>query len=245
MKRVLIAQARINSTRLAGKVLADLAGRPLLARLLSRVKQCRQVDEIVVATSNLPSDEPVVELARRAGVGWFCGDEHDVLGRFVAAARQQQADVVIRVTGDCPLIDPEVTDRVIQELTSHAGECDYASNVMQRTYPRGLDTEVMFFDTLARIDRLASSKPAREHVTIVPRSERPELFLVRHVVDEQDNSDLRWTVDTADDLALVRRLYEELSLGERPVAYRQLLHYVRQHPELARMNAGSTTWSPT
>ena len=102
----------------------------------------------------------------------------------------------------------------------------------------------MFFDTLARIDRLASSKVAREHVTIVPRAERPDLFLLRHVIDREDNSDLRWTVDTPDDLKLARHLYDVLGIGERGVSYRELLDYVRQHPELAAMNAGSTTWSP-
>ena len=121
MKRVIIVQARISSTRLAGKVLADLAGRPLLAQQLRRLQQCRQADAIVVATSDQPTDEAVVQVARQVGVGWFCGDEHDVLRRFVAAARDQRADVVVRVTGDCPLIDPEVTDRVIQELTNNAG----------------------------------------------------------------------------------------------------------------------------
>lgn len=245
MKRIIIVQARVRSTRLPGKVLVDLAGRPLLSQLLARLQQCRHADAIVVATSDQADDAPIVELARAAGVACFCGDEHDVLGRFVAAARDQHADVVVRVTGDCPLIDPEVTDRVIRDLTDHASQCDYASNVIERTYPRGLDTEAMFFDTLVRIERLATSRPAREHVTIVPRSERPDLFLLRHVVDDEDNSDLRWTVDTPDDLLLVRRLFEEMQLGQSRAPYRKLLAYVREHAELARLNASSTTWSPT
>jgi spore coat polysaccharide biosynthesis protein SpsF len=245
LKRVAIVQARTNSTRLPGKVLQDLAGRPLLAQMLRRLKRCRNLDEIVVATTRDAADRPVVELAERHGARWFCGDEHDVLGRFVGAAKETAADVVVRCTGDCPLIDPEVTDRVIAELTDHVDECDYASNVIERTFPRGLDSEAMFIDTLERIDRLARSAAAREHVTIVPRSERPELFLLRHVVDPSDNSDLRWTVDTADDLRLIRRLYDVLELDRRDVPYTRIVDYVRAQPELMLLNAGSRTWSPT
>jgi spore coat polysaccharide biosynthesis protein SpsF len=244
MKRVMIVQARANSARLPGKVLSDLGGRPMLAQQLLRLRQCRQVDEIVVATTTDASDEPVALLARQADVRVFRGATEDVLLRFVGAAREARADVVVRVTADCPLIDPEVCDRVISELLGHSSECDYASNVMRRTFPRGLDTEAMFWDVLLRIDRLARSTPAREHVTIVPRSERPALFLCRDVVDATDNSDLRWTVDTPDDLRLLRLMFEELDLGERCVPYREILAYVRARPELAAINAGGYTWSP-
>src|SRR5262249_34216934 len=119
MKRVIIVQARMTSTRLPGKVLMDLAGRPMLAQQLNRIKHCTAVDEIVVATTTNSTDEPIVELARQEGVAWFQGSEHDVLARFVGAARQTQADVVVRVTADCPLIDPHIIDTVIHELVSH------------------------------------------------------------------------------------------------------------------------------
>ena len=191
MKRVMIVQARANSARLPGKVLVDLAGRPMLAQQLARLGQCRQVDEIIVATTTDTNDEPVAMLAREAGVRVFRGSTEDVLSRFVGAAQEARADVVVRVTADCPLIDPEICDRVIAELVEHAAECDYASNVIRRSFPRGLDTEAMFLDVLLRMDRLARSKPAREHVTIALRAECPELFLCRDVVDASDNSDLR------------------------------------------------------
>jgi spore coat polysaccharide biosynthesis protein SpsF len=197
-----------------------------------------------VATTKQTNDEPVALLAREAGVRVFRGSADDVLSRFVGAAREAQADVVVRVTADCPLIDPEICDRVIAELVERPSECDYASNVIRRTFPRGLDTEAMFFDVLLRMDRLARSTPAREHVTIVPRSERPGLFLCRDVVDEADNSDLRWTVDTPADLRMVRQLYEALELGERRVPYREILAHVRARPELSAMNADGYTWSP-
>jgi spore coat polysaccharide biosynthesis protein SpsF len=244
MKRVIIIQARMTSTRLPGKVLMELAGRPMLAQQIRRLKRCANVDEITIATTTNPTDDPITELARQEGVRCFRGSEQDVLARYVGAADAAGAEVAVRVTADCPLIDPEVTDKVVAELTNHECACDYASNVMERTYPRGLDTEALYFDTLLRIDRLAQSPSAREHVTIVPRSERPELFLCRSVLDQENNADLRWTVDTAADLQLVRTLYEVLGLDAQIVPYREMLAYLRSHPELARINTGVETWTP-
>ena len=238
MKRVIILQARMTSTRLPGKVLMDVCGQPMLAQQLRRLSRCRQVDEIVVATTVNATDAPVVEVARAENVRWFRGSETDVLARYVGAAREAKADVVVRVTADCPLIDPEESDRVIEDLIAHRDRCDYASNVVQRTFPQGLDTEAMYADTLERLGRLAQTPFAREHVTYFIHSEHPELFGIRSVTDVENNADLWWTVDVAEDLKMVRLLYEELNLGERVVGYRELLAYVRANPEIAGVNAG-------
>ena len=123
--------------------------------------------------------------------------------------------------------------------------CDYAANLLDRTYPRGLDVEAFCYDTLLRIERLATSAPAREHVTIVPRSERPDLFLIRSVKDEEDNSDLRWTVDTADDFEAMQRLYEKLAIGNSTMSYREILEFVRSNPEYASLDMEGSTWDPT
>lgn len=244
MRRVIIVQARMTSTRLPGKVMVHVAGRPMLAQQICRLKECAMADEIVIATTTNLADEPIVDLAHREGMGFFRGSEHDVLGRYVGAARQTQADVIVRITADCPLIDPQITDRVISELINHATECDYASNVIKRTYPRGLDVEAFFFDTLLRMDRLAKSQQAREHVTVFLLSEAPEIFLCRSVVDSENNANLRWTVDTEVDLKLIRTLYDALDLGQRVAPYPEILAYVRAHPELTQLNAGIETWEP-
>ena len=237
MRRIVIVQARMTSTRLPGKVLMDLAGRPLLAQQLRRLARCRLVDDVVVATTANATDDAVVALARSEGARWFRGSEGDVLARYAGAAREARADVIVRVTADCPLIDPDECDRVIAALVSHPARADYASNVVRRTFPQGLDCEAMFADTLERVDRLARSPAVREHVTAFVWHERPELFLIESVADAEDNSDLRWTVDEAADLALVRALYEALGIGERPAPYRELLLYARAHPHLATLNA--------
>lgn len=203
----------------------------MLAQQLRRLVDARSVGEIVVATTTNAADDPVAALARREGVRTFRGDEHDVLGRYVAAAREERADVVVRITADCPLLDPGVVDRVVGALTEDA---DYASNVIERTFPQGLDCEALHRRTLERVDALAESPESREHVTLLINNEQPDLFTRVSVVDEADNSDLRWTVDEPDDLERVRRLYARFELAERRLPYRELIRAVRSDPELAR-----------
>ena len=244
MRRVVIMQARMTSSRLPGKVLMEVAGRPMLVQQLRRLKQCREVQDIVVATTTNAADDAVTDVAHREGVRFFRGSEADVLSRFVGAAKEAKADVVVRVTADCPLMDPQVTDRVILELVDHADECDYASNVLRRTYPQGLDVEAFFCDVLLRMDRLARSQLAREHVTVVLRSERSGVFLCRSVEDTQNNADMRWTVDTPEDLEFVRRLYAALDLGEQQTSHREIIDYLRGHIDLMQINAGIKTWEP-
>src|SRR4051794_26344537 len=208
MRTVGLVQARMGSTRLPGKVLMDLGGRPLLAQMLGRLRRARRLDEVVVATSELAGDDAVAALAEAEGVRAVRGDERDVLGRMLVTARATGADVVVRVTADCPLIDPEVVDRVVGELVDHPQSADYASNILRRTYPRGLDTEALWTDVLARAARLGTSPEAREHVTWFVYHERPDLFLLRSVEDgDAGLAELDWSVDTAADLELVRRLW--------------------------------------
>jgi spore coat polysaccharide biosynthesis protein SpsF len=230
MRRVVIVQARMTSTRLPGKVLADVAGRPMLERQLERLARCVHADELALAITTNPDDDPLTELAARLGVGVHRGSEHDVLARYAGAAAQFEADVIVRVTSDCPLIDPEQTDAVIEALTR---DVDYAANVLERRLPRGLDTEALWRDVLDRCDRMATSTPAREHVTWHIHTEHPERFVLRSVVAELDAADLRWTVDTPEDLALVRRVYEEL--GDAGTA--EIVAWLRAHPDVAAINA--------
>jgi spore coat polysaccharide biosynthesis protein SpsF len=191
------------------------------------------------------TDDPLVELARRLGHRWYRGSEHDVLGRYAGAAREARADLVVRVTSDCPLIDPDEVDVVIDALEERRTSCDYASNRLEPQLPRGLDTEALWGDVLQRTDRLATSHAAREHVTWFCYAERPELFRLHAVRRPFSASDLRWTVDTPADLAMVRRLYEDLGLAERPLPLADVIAHVRAHPELAAMNAHVEQKHPT
>ena len=238
MNVVIIVQARMTSTRLPGKILADLAGRPMLARELERLRRCTRANEIVLATTTRPTDDPVVALAEAEGVRHFRGSEHDVLSRYLGAARESKADVIVRITADCPLIDPAAVDDVIAALLDDArGPADYASNIQRRTFPRGLDCEALHRDVLERVGRLGTSALAREHVTYFIHREHPELFVLRSVEGAVDHSSLRWTVDEPADLALVRRIWEVAGLHERSLPYQELVALVNAHPELSAINA--------
>ena len=164
MRTVAIIQARMGSSRLPGKVLMPIGRRSMLAEVVAAAAAARSIDQVVVATTDEPLDEQVAGEAAAAGAGVFRGDTHDVLRRYLGAARAFHADVVVRVTADCPLLDPEVIDAVVGALLD--GEpADYVSNTHVRSFPRGLDVEAMHRDVLARLARLARSPAAREHVT--------------------------------------------------------------------------------
>ncbi|MEO8453350.1 MAG: hypothetical protein ABI647_26415, partial [Gemmatimonadota bacterium] len=144
----------------------------------------------------------------------------------------------------CPLIDAAVVDRVTAELLDHPTECDYVSNVERRSFPRGLDVEAFFFDTLLRADRLGASAAEREHVTVGIRLTHRDRFRTRDVTADRDDSDLRWTVDTAEDLELVRALFAGLGLASRIAPYDEIITWCRAHPELGRLDEPHHTWDP-
>lgn len=240
MRTVAVVQARLGSTRLPGKVLLPLAGQPLLIRVMRRAARALSVDDIVVATTTLPQDDRIVELAE--GQGWpvVRGSEMDLLERYIQAARSHRADRVVRITSDCPLIDPALIDDVAAALEGEAG--DYASNTLEpRTYPRGLDVEVMTRDALEAADREDHDPASREHATPFIRRD-PERFRLVRVVGIRDESAHRWTVDTPQDYELVRRLYEVL--GRDDFTWLDALEVVNANPAWGTANRGITQKAP-
>jgi spore coat polysaccharide biosynthesis protein SpsF len=244
MKVVAVIQARMTSSRLPGKVLADLAGAPVLARVVERLRGARQLSEVVVACTDQPADDPIEEWATARRIPVVRGSETDVLGRFVRAALSRRADAVVRVTADCPLIDPLVTDRVVDELLTHAGSVDYVSNVLERSYPRGLDVEAFFLDTLLKLDRVGRLPEDREHVTLALRRPGAAGFVLRSIRAERDDSDLRWTVDTPDDLTFMRELFGALAMTGPMPSYERVVTWCRAHPEQTRRDDSHLTWDP-
>lgn len=244
MHTVAIVQARTTSSRLPRKVLADISGVPLIEHVLRRVGSAGTIDDVVLATTTNDQDDSLIAIAERIGARWYRGDEHDVLSRFVGAAHEADADLVVRVTGDCPLIDPDITDLVVRSLVDHRSNVDYASNAVVRSFPRGLDTEALFVDVLDRVDRFATTADEREHVTMAIYSSFPNLFNRFDVVADDDDSDIRWTVDYPADLDVVRRCYESLGLVDTQMPYRDVVSWYRMHPEIGAENANLETWIP-
>ncbi len=232
MKVVAIVQARLGSTRLPGKVLKDIGGESMLSRVIGRLRRARLINEVLVATTDTAADDSIVAECRKCSVPVSRGDEKDVLDRYFRAAQLSKADIVVRITSDCPLIDAEITDKTIAAFLE--ARPDYASNVMQRTYPRGLDTEVISTAALERAWRQARKAYEREHVTPYAY-EHPDEFKLLSVTGEEDHSSQRWTVDTTEDLELVRAIYERFA-PDAAFSWRDVLHLLEREPQLAALN---------
>jgi spore coat polysaccharide biosynthesis protein SpsF len=224
----------MGSTRLPGKVMLPLLGEPVLTRVMRRAARARTLDEVVVATTTLPDDDAIVALA--AGEGWpvVRGSETDLLERYLVAARVHDAEVVVRITSDCPLIDPEVIDATVGAF--RAAGVDYASNALEPpTYPRGLDVEVIARAALERAGRQDADPAWREHAT--PYIYRhPELFRLLRVPADDDHGDLRWTLDTPEDYQLIGRIYD--ALGRDDFGWREALAVVEANPSWPSINSG-------
>jgi len=223
----------MTSTRLPGKVLLDIFGRPMLIRVVERVRAGQTIDVAAVITSNHESDNLIEECCGREGIPCFRGSLDDVLDRYYQAALHYRGDVIVRITADCPLIDPDVVDRTVKYFQE--GSFDYVSNTIELTYPDGLDTEVFSFATLERAWKEARLKSEREHVTAYIYK-HPEIFALGCVKNEEDLSSHRWTVDTPQDLDFVRAVYDYFN--DRPFGMTDILKYLEEHPEVAALNKG-------
>jgi spore coat polysaccharide biosynthesis protein SpsF len=232
MKVVAIVQARMGSTRLPGKVLMDLEGAAVLDRVLNRLGRSELIHESLVATTTAAADDVIVEHCEHGRWRVFRGSEEDVLDRYYQAATRVGADVVVRITSDCPLIDPEVTDATIRVFLDQQAE--YASNVQVRTYPRGLDTEVMTMQALTRAWREGTNLYQREHVTPYI-CENPGKFRLHGIENGADYSRHRWTLDTPEDLQLLRAIYAHFG-GRDDFCWREVLKVVEREPALADIN---------
>ncbi len=207
MKTVIIVQARMTSTRLPGKVLKEVLGKPLLEYQIERLRRIKNADEIVIATTTNDTDQPIIDLCERLFVSYFRGSEEDVLARYHGAAKKYKADVVVRVTSDCPVIDPAMCEETIGYFLQHLDKYDY---LRLEKCPRGLDIEVYSFNVLDDCFRKATEQPDREHVTTFIYKKNPERYRIKYMNFPEDLSYHRWTVDTPEDFKLISNIIKEL-----------------------------------
>lgn len=222
----------MGSTRLPGKALKDIHGRTMLARVVRRALRSALMDKLVVATTEKKADDAIVSECDSLGISCFRGSEDDVLDRYYQAARTFSADCIVRITSDCPLIDAEIIDRVVQAFLNSGP--DYASNTIESTYPRGLDVEVFTFDALKKAWCEASAD--FQHVHVTPYIyQHPEQFRILSVSGDEDWSRYRWTVDTREDLALIRAIYAKIDRDDL-FSWRDVLELFNREPNLAEVN---------
>lgn len=235
-KVIAVIQARMGSTRLPRKVMLDLSGKPVLWHVVKRIQGSKLLDEIIVATSEDSSNDVIREFCAEHQIKCYSGSEEDVLDRFFQAARAlklEPQNLVVRITADCPLIDPDVVDQTIGALKQH--QVDYASNTINPTYPDGLDCEVMTFSSLQRAWQEAKMRSEREHVTPYIYK-HPELFTLLNVTNSEDLSSFRLTLDQEEDYKLIEWIYLNLYKENNLFLMDEILDLLKRHPEKSGIN---------
>jgi spore coat polysaccharide biosynthesis protein SpsF len=236
-KIVATIEARMTSTRLPGKVLLPLAGKPALERMIERVRRSNYVDEIAIATTTNRTDDMIVDLARRLSVAVFRGSEENVLGRVVETAKSVAGEIIVELTGDCPLMDAETIDRGIEEYFVTA--CDVSANVIQRTYADGFDVQVYSTKLLADVAAITNDALDREHVTRYVYRHDGNPYIIRHwkTKDALYWPDLRLTLDERDDWVLINEIFEELLPRKEGFTYKDIITLMRARPDLVTINS--------
>jgi spore coat polysaccharide biosynthesis protein SpsF len=233
MKTVAIIQARMGSTRLPGKVLMRLAGEPMLARVVNRTRRSQTLDDVVVAITDLAQDDVLFQLCSARSWNCYRGSENDVLDRYYQTAHEYQADTIVRITADCPLIDPSLIDQCVK--TFEASGADYVSNTLpHRTFPRGLDTEVFSFGVLENLWKENRNPDHREHVTLFIHK-NIDSFRTAGVTNDQDLSAQRWTVDTSDDFEFIKKIYDHFQ--NDLFSWRDVVRLLEEQPQWKQINA--------
>tara|TARA_X000001036_G_C20475186_1_gene723279 strand:- start:58 stop:792 length:735 start_codon:yes stop_codon:yes gene_type:complete len=236
MKTVIIIQARLGSTRLPNKILLEVLNTPLLQFQLERLNYVTNVDDIIIATTSNPLDDDIVSLSKNLGCKFFRGSEHDVLDRYYQAACHYNADCIVRINSDCPLIDPMVVDKVINVYKSNYKEYDYVSNILEKGYPIGFHTEVFSKQALSKAFLSASDSDEREHVTpYIYRN--PRIFKLKSIVPNIDMSNYRLTLDYSSDFEVISNVIQNLYPLNPKFGINEIVDYLNFNPNIAQINS--------
>lgn len=236
MKIGIIVESRMASIRLPGKILLPILGKPALELMVERLKRVKEADEIIIATTDKDRDLVIVDFAKRWNLKFFRGSEENVLSRVLKAAKQFAIDVIVEITSDCPLADPDIISNCINKFLDSG--VDYLSNVILRTYPRGLDVQVFKTVALEKIDSLTEDSAHREHVTLYIY-EHPERYKLMNVSAESglQLAEQRLTLDTPYDYFVIREIFEKLYPENKDFRYRDIYNFLMKHPEIRKINS--------
>lgn len=234
-KVIAIIQARMGSTRLPGKVLMNIKGKTILHHVVDRVKEAKKIDEVIVATTTLDKDNAIVEELKKINCNYYRGSEENVLDRYYNAAKTYEGDIIIRITSDCPLIDPNLIDEMIDYYLSHDYEMvtNAGVDMKYRTYPRGLDTEIFSFDALETAWKMANKEYQKEHVTLYIYESESNIYYFKNKIDL---SKYRLTVDTKEDFRLIKEIYENLYIDGKYFYLDDIIKLMLENPQLYEIN---------
>jgi len=235
MKVIAAIQARMASTRLPGKVMKEILGRPVIWHIFSRLKQAKLVNQIIIATSNNPDDKVIAGFAKANAIDCYTGSENDIVDRLYQPMKQFKADAIVRITADCPLADPGIVDKVTGLFLDAKGGYDYVSNINPPTFPDGLDTEIFSFTALERVWHETKTPFEREWIA-ANFFEHPEKFRLGNVTNDSDLSHMRWTVDYQDDFDFVMEIYKRLYRPDKTFLMEDVLDLLKKYPELSKIN---------
>ncbi len=232
-----IVQARLGSTRLPGKILKEINNKPMLWHVVNRLSHSKLIDKIIVATTDLAEDDQVQNFCEENNFLFYRGSSEDVLSRYYNTAKSFDAKIIVRITSDCPVIDFSIIDKMLKEFISgtRMEKLDYLSNVLTRSFPRGLDTEIFTFTALEKAYNEAIQVYEREHVTPYIYN-HPEIFTLRNFSYEKDYSFHRWTVDTQEDFNLIENIYKSLYEKNKMFLFEDILKLFEEHPALIEIN---------
>ena len=232
-----IVQARTGSTRLPNKIFKELCGKPILWHVINRLSYSKLIKQIIIATTNLSEDDKVEEFCKTNNILFYRGSSDDVLSRYYEAAKKFNADLIIRITSDCPVIDPQIIDKMTNNFFDfyEKEKIDYMSNTIIRTFPRGLDAEIFPFNVLEKTHLEAKQDYEREHVTPYIY-QHPEIFKIKNFTCEKDYSFYRWTVDTIEDFKLIEKIYEALYKENDIFYFEDILKLFEEYPDLININ---------
>lgn len=233
--KVAIVQARYGSTRLRGKIFKNIAGKPMLWHVINRLSHSKLLDKIVVATTIDKDDDRTEKFCVENNIGCYRGSVNNVLSRYYETAKKFNVDIIIRITSDCPLIDPVILDDMLNKFIFSEYEIDYMSNVIERTFPRGLDIEIFSFIALEKAYNEAKSDFEREHVTPYLYN-NPNLFKIRNYSYKLDYSFHRWTVDTEEDFKLIEKIFNSLYVPYKLFVFEDILKFFEMNPDLIKIN---------
>ncbi len=233
MTVIAIIQARMGSTRLPGKVLKEVNGKPLLLHQIERLKRCKKIDKLIIATTTEIQDNVLVDFCNKYNINVFRGSEENVLERYYGAWKKFGGEMIVRLTSDCPIIDPEIVDRLIEYFD--ANNFDYASNTIERTFPRGLDTEVFSATALENSYENAMLDRDIEHVTPYMYM-NPDKFKLGNYIGDRNHSMYRWTVDTEEDLKLIELLLTAYCGRENDLNLKQAVELMEANPTWFEIN---------